>query len=72
MLKAFGVLAKFKFLRGTPLDIFGRSADRKLERDLIVGYEKDVATVLGLLSPVTVDTSVEPCRCPTASAATAP
>ena len=30
--------------------------DRKLERDLIVGYEKDVATVLGLLSPVTHDT----------------
>jgi indolepyruvate ferredoxin oxidoreductase len=59
MLKAFGVLAKFKFLRGTPLDIFGRSADRKLERDLIIGYEKDVATVLGLLSPVTIDTSVE-------------
>src|SRR6478672_11675754 len=59
MLKTFGVLAKFKFLRGTPLDIFGRSADRKLERDLIVGYEKDVATVLGLLSPVTIDTSVE-------------
>ena len=59
MLKVFRVLAKFKFLRGTPLDIFGRSADRKLERDLIVGYEKDVATVLGLLSPVTVDTAVE-------------
>src|SRR6185369_2548439 len=59
MLKAFRVLAKFKFLRGTPLDIFGHSADRKLERDLIVGYEKDVATVLGLLSPLTVDTAVE-------------
>jgi len=59
MLKTFRVLAKFKFLRGTPLDIFGRSADRKLERDLIVGYEKDVATVLGLLSPLTIDTAVE-------------
>jgi indolepyruvate ferredoxin oxidoreductase len=59
MLKVLRVLAKLKVLRGTPLDIFGRSADRKLERDLIVGYEKDVATVLGLLSPVTVDTAVE-------------
>ena len=28
-------------------------------KDLIAGYEKDVATVLGLLSPVTHDTSVE-------------
>ncbi|MFL5007583.1 MAG: indolepyruvate ferredoxin oxidoreductase family protein [Microvirga sp.] len=59
MLPVFRVLAKFKFLRGTPLDIFGRSADRKLERDLIAGYEKDVATVLGLLSPLTIDTAVE-------------
>ena len=46
-------------LRGTAFDIFGHSADRKLERDLIAGYEKDVATVLGLLSPVTLDTAVE-------------
>ena len=48
-----------RFLRGTPLDIFGYSPDRKLERDLIAGYEKDVATVLGLLSPVTHDTAIE-------------
>ncbi len=59
MLAAFRTLAKFRVLRGTPLDIFGYSADRKLERDLIAGYEKDVATVLGLLSPVTHDTAVE-------------
>jgi len=25
-------------LRGTPFDILGQSADRKLERDLIAGY----------------------------------
>ena len=59
MMPVFRVLAKMRFLRGTPLDIFGYSADRKLERDLIAGYEKDVATVLGLLSPVTIDTAVE-------------
>jgi indolepyruvate ferredoxin oxidoreductase len=59
MLSVFRTLAKFRFLRGTPLDIFGYSPDRKLERDLIAGYEKDVATVLGLLSPVTHDTAVE-------------
>ena len=46
------VLAKLRCLRGTALDIFARSPDRKLERDLIAGYEKDVATVLSLLSPV--------------------
>jgi indolepyruvate ferredoxin oxidoreductase len=59
MLPVFRVLAKLRFLRGTALDIFGRSPDRKLERDLIAGYEKDVATVLGLLSPVTIDIAVE-------------
>ena len=59
MMPVFRTLAKLRFLRGTPLDIFGYSADRKLERDLIAGYEKDVATVLGLLSPVTHDTAVE-------------
>jgi len=59
MMPVFRTLAKLRFLRGTPLDIFGYSADRKLERDLIAGYEKDVATVLGLLSPVTHDIAVE-------------
>ena len=59
MMSVFRVLAKFRFLRGTPLDAFGYSADRKLERDLIAGYEKDVATVLDLLSAATHDTAVE-------------
>jgi indolepyruvate ferredoxin oxidoreductase len=48
-----------KGLRGTAFDIFGQSADRKLERDLIDGYEKDVAHVLTVLSPLTLDTAVE-------------
>jgi len=59
MLPVFRTLAKLRGLRGTTFDIFGYSADRRLERDLIAGYEKDVATVLGLLSPVTIDTAVE-------------
>src|SRR5246127_4835784 len=59
MMPVFRMLAKMRFLRGTPLDIFGRSADRKLERGLIATYEKDVATVLDFLSPVTVDTALE-------------
>jgi indolepyruvate ferredoxin oxidoreductase len=59
MMTAFRLLAKMRGLRGTAFDLFGQTADRKLERDLIVGYEKDVVTVLGLLSPVTHDTAVE-------------
>jgi indolepyruvate ferredoxin oxidoreductase len=59
MMPLFRMLAKMRGLRGTAFDIFGYSADRKLERDLIAGYEKDVATVLGLLSPLTLDTAIE-------------
>jgi indolepyruvate ferredoxin oxidoreductase len=59
MMPVFRTLAKLRVLRGTPFDIFGYSPDRKLERDLIADYEKDVATVLGLLSPLTHDTAAE-------------
>lgn len=59
MMPLFRMLAKMRGLRGTAFDIFGYSADRKLERDLIAGYEKDVVTVLGLLSPLTLDTAIE-------------
>ena len=59
MMSAFRVMARLRFVRGTPLDIFGYNADRKLERDLIAGYEKDVATVLSLLSPLNHDIAVE-------------
>ena len=46
-------------MRGTPLDIFGYSEDRKLERALIADYEKDVATVLGQLSSANAEIAVE-------------
>ena len=39
--------------------MFGYSADRKIERDLIAGYEKDIATVVSLLSPANVEIAVE-------------
>ncbi|MGL5116110.1 MAG: indolepyruvate ferredoxin oxidoreductase family protein, partial [Beijerinckiaceae bacterium] len=39
MLKAFEVLARFKRLRGTKLDVFGYSEERKTERRLIGEYE---------------------------------
>ena len=38
MLKAFGVLAGFKRLRGTSWDIFGRTEERRTERRLIGEY----------------------------------
>jgi indolepyruvate ferredoxin oxidoreductase len=38
MMPAFKVLAKMRFLRGTPFDPFARSRDRKLERKLLHDY----------------------------------
>ncbi|OWT75642.1 MULTISPECIES: indolepyruvate ferredoxin oxidoreductase family protein [unclassified Achromobacter] len=40
MLKAFGVLARLRFLRGTALDPFGRTAERRAERALIKDYRE--------------------------------
>jgi indolepyruvate ferredoxin oxidoreductase len=45
MFKAFGVLAKFKFLRGTALDVFGYSEERKTERKLVEDYRALVGQI---------------------------
>lgn len=58
MLKAFGVLARFKFLRGSVLDPFGHSAERRLERELIEEYEANVAYLLGELNAGNYRTAV--------------
>ncbi|OJY97174.1 MAG: indolepyruvate ferredoxin oxidoreductase [Lysobacterales bacterium 63-13] len=46
MFKAFRVLGKLKGLRGGVFDIFGYSAERKLERQLIVDYFKQIDELL--------------------------
>jgi indolepyruvate ferredoxin oxidoreductase len=51
MMKAFSTLARLKFLRGTLLDPFGHSAERKAERALIGQYKETVARLLPNLSP---------------------
>ena len=58
MLKAFGVLAKFKFLRGTPFDPFGYSAERRLELDLIEEYEQSLDYLLKELNADNYRTAV--------------
>jgi indolepyruvate ferredoxin oxidoreductase len=50
MLKAFGMLAKMKRLRGTALDPFGRTEERKMERRLIKDYEALIGELLARLS----------------------
>ena len=49
LLPVFGILARFKFLRGTPFDPFGRTPERKMERALINEYEQTVAELLQTL-----------------------
>ena len=47
----FGLLAPFRFLRGTPFDPFGRSLDRRLERRLIADFEATADELIQNLSP---------------------
>jgi indolepyruvate ferredoxin oxidoreductase len=51
ILPAFRVLAKFKLLRGTALDIFGYSEERRTERKLAAGYETLLAEIMSKLTP---------------------
>ncbi|MBW8756256.1 MAG: indolepyruvate ferredoxin oxidoreductase family protein [Burkholderiales bacterium] len=50
MQRAFGVLAKFKGLRGTAFDVFGYTAERRTERALIAEYRALVDELLGALT----------------------
>ncbi|MGR3805528.1 indolepyruvate ferredoxin oxidoreductase family protein [Marinibacterium profundimaris] len=49
------MLTWMKILRGGPLDIFGRSDERRMERALIAQYESDMAEFLPHVTPATRD-----------------
>ena len=51
MMKGFRLLAALKGLRGTALDIFGYSAERRFERALLAQYEQDLDVINGSLTP---------------------
>jgi indolepyruvate ferredoxin oxidoreductase len=59
MLPAFRMLAKLKVLRGTALDIFGYSRERKTERALIGEYEEMVDELMAGLSAANHALAVE-------------
>ena len=50
MLLVFKALSRFKFLRGTALDIFGKTEERQTERALIQEYMDSVTEVLASLN----------------------
>ena len=58
MMPAFGVLARLKGLRGSGLDVFGYSAERRRERAMIADYERVLDEIAKLLSPATYETAV--------------
>ncbi len=57
--RLFPLLAKLKGLRGTPLDPFGHTAERRKERQLIADYEAIIAEVLRGLTPANHAITVE-------------
>jgi indolepyruvate ferredoxin oxidoreductase len=50
MMTAFRVLAKMKWLRGTALDVFGKTHERRTERRLITDYEALIDELLPRLA----------------------
>jgi indolepyruvate ferredoxin oxidoreductase len=55
----FRFLARLKTLRGSSLDIFGYTAERKMERALITDYETTIEQVLDQLEPGNLEIAVE-------------
>jgi indolepyruvate ferredoxin oxidoreductase len=62
--KLFPLLVRMKGLRGTALDIFGRTDERRMERALIAEYETDMIEVRGGGRPDSVDAAVALARLP--------
>jgi indolepyruvate ferredoxin oxidoreductase len=46
MIPVFRILAGLRRLRGTRFDVFGRTAERRMERELILNFETTVDTLL--------------------------
>ena len=59
MMTGFKLLARLKVLRGTAFDIFGRTAERKMERQLIADYRTQIEALLPKLNATTLATAIE-------------
>jgi indolepyruvate ferredoxin oxidoreductase len=64
MRKAFGVLAKMKGLRGSALDPFGRTEERRSERALITEYQACIDELLRTLTAGKLELAAEIARIP--------
>jgi len=59
MLGMFRLLARFRGVRGSKLDVFGYSEERKLERALISRYEQDIELILTQVTPQNLAIAVD-------------
>ena len=64
MLTGFKVLARLKGLRGTPLDVFGYTEERRTERALIGQYRSGIESLLGRLNEQTRERALAVARWP--------
>ncbi|MEM6488455.1 MAG: indolepyruvate ferredoxin oxidoreductase family protein [Pseudomonadota bacterium] len=64
MMRVFGLLRHGKLLRGTVLDPFGHTAERRMERALIAEYEAGLKRWTETLSPATAPTATALARLP--------
>ncbi|MEM8622612.1 MAG: indolepyruvate ferredoxin oxidoreductase family protein [Pseudomonadota bacterium] len=64
MARVFAFLRHGKVLRGTPLDPFGHTAERRMERRLITEYEAMLDEVMPALTPTNAEIAVELARLP--------
>ena len=64
MLTVFRLLARLKWLRGTPLDPFRYSRDRRLQRDLRTQYEQDIHEILEQFETGDFEAALELARLP--------
>ncbi len=64
VLLLFRLLASIRFLRGTPLDLFSYSRERRADKQLIVSYEELLLRFLGELDEPRFDLAVELARLP--------
>jgi len=64
MMPCFQVLAQLKFLRGTALDVFGYTQERKDERALLNAYLSKMQTVTNKLDEATLTNAIEWARLP--------
>ena len=64
MLTGFKLLAKLKGLRGTALDVFGKTEERRMERALITEYTTSINKLLESLNASNHAIAVDVARIP--------